>query len=80
MVESRLFTLMLHHSAKIGRRVTLRLLAQDTGLSTTTLQKLSRTGVPVERIDARTIEALCKYFGCDLGDLLKIVPDPQASG
>ncbi|MFF3923117.1 helix-turn-helix domain-containing protein [Paenibacillus lactis] len=48
-------------------------LAKETGVSPNALGRLY-DGSNV-RIDYSTIEALCAYFECGIGDLLEYVPD-----
>jgi putative transcriptional regulator len=51
----------------------LNKLAKETGVSAPALARLY-DGTNV-RIDYSTIEALCKFFGCGIGDLLEYVSD-----
>lgn len=51
-------------------RLTQRKLAEELGISHTTINKLYN-GQPLKaRIDPETVEAICNFFGCDVGDLL----------
>lgn len=57
-----------------SRRIrSIRKLSKETGVSANALGRLY-DGVNV-RIDYSTIEALCAYFGCNVGDILEYVPD-----
>lgn len=51
-------------------RLTQRRLASELGLSHTTINKLYNGQPLTARIDPDTVEALCNYFDCDVGDLL----------
>lgn len=51
----------------------LNRLSRETGVSAPALARLY-DGTNV-RIDYTTIEALCAYFNCGIGDLLEYVPD-----
>ena len=63
---SRLPNLMVERSP----RLTQRKLAEELGISHTTINKLYN-GQPLKaRIDPETVEAICNFFGCDVGDLL----------
>ena len=65
-VFSRLPNLMVERSP----RLTQRKLAEELGISHTTINKLYN-GQPLKaRIDPETVEAICNFFGCDVGDLL----------
>lgn len=55
------------------RRITLQEVADATGLSRMTLSKLANQHGAVVRTDV--IDALCKYFQCDVGDLMQYVED-----
>jgi putative transcriptional regulator len=62
-------------SFKRGTRVTQQDLAGETGLSRTTLARLAN--LPGHNVELSAIDALCKYFKCQPGDLLEYVPDEQ---
>jgi len=48
--------------------------ATATGLSPTTISKLYRN--QIDRFDRKTLEELCKYFGCKrLDDLIGLVEE-----
>ena len=49
-------------------RLSQRELSRATGLSTATVNKLHNN--EFDRVDAATIEKLCDYFNCEVGDLL----------
>ena len=50
-------------------------LAQNVGLTQANLSKL-KTG-KVKAIRFSTLEALCRELGCQPGDLLESVPEPE---
>jgi putative transcriptional regulator len=47
-------------------------LAAETGLGITTVNRLFNNNF--SRIDTNTVMTLCKYFSCELGDLLTLKP------
>ena len=53
--------------------LTLRQLAQETGLALSTINWL--TTPRANRIDFRTLNALCRYFDVQPGDILEYIPD-----
>lgn len=57
------------------RVVMLKEVAEQTGVHRVTLSKLANN----KRYDVRvsTIDRLCAYFGCQVGDLLEYVPDER---
>jgi len=50
--------------------------ARETGISRNHLSALYYENA--KRIDFGTINALCKYFECEVGDLLKLVKDDDS--
>ena len=50
--------------------LTQRQLAEDTKLSPTTINQLYRN--KFTRVDVDTVDAICNYFGCEVGDLFVI--------
>lgn len=65
-LHCRLAVLMVERSP----RLTQREVAKEAGLSLGTINKLYNDNF--DRIDRRTAEALCNYFGCEIEDLLKL--------
>jgi len=59
------------------RDISAKDLSQKTGLSYTTVIKLRNT-VP-SRYDGQTLEKLCSVLRCDVGDLIRYVPDSDAA-
>ena len=51
-----------------GRKLTYRTIAKETGLTTGALTAYFNQRV--KRFDAPTLEAFCRFFGCQPGDLL----------
>lgn len=71
-VNNRFGVLLAEKSAKEKRRIPISEVAEKTGITWKTLQQWSNN--TVTRFDAPVIEALCKYFGCKIGDLIEYVP------
>jgi putative transcriptional regulator len=67
-IKNRLKILLAEKELREGRRLTYRLVAAETGLSLDTL--LGYMTQRVTRYDESTLITLCKYLGCDVGDLL----------
>lgn len=67
---SRLAALLGEKQAKQNRAISVAELAEATGISRTTIYEW-RDG-EIQRFNAKTIEAFCAYFQCDVGDLLTI--------
>lgn len=67
MIIIKLYDLVWRHKVR-GYQI-----AEATGLSTATVSKLMRG----ENIDVKlsTINKLCKFFDCELSELIEYVPD-----
>jgi DNA-binding Xre family transcriptional regulator len=68
MARSNLFSIWRRREAETGRRLSYREVAEATGISPTTLVRWS-TG-QAGRFDATTVQALCDYFQCAVGELI----------
>lgn len=58
------------------RRVTLQEIAEETGLGRMTLSRMLNHPGTVVRTDV--LDKLCKYFGCQVGDLAEFVEEEEA--
>lgn len=65
--------LMLARSHAEGRMIPLREVSQATGISVSVLSSLAseRPGITT---NTRFVEALCRYFRCQPGELLELSP------
>lgn len=57
------------------RRVSALKVARDTGISKPTIYALRNN--KFEGVTNRTIETLCKYFDCSVGDLFEVTEEEQ---
>ncbi len=73
MIRLRLTELLADASFRRGRRVELLEVAQATGIHRTTLSKM--VNVRGYNATLSNIDALCKFFGCGVGDIATYVPD-----
>ena len=65
---SNLFVVWRRWEAEIGKRLTYEDVTEATGISAATLSRwMSKQ---VTRFDAETIQALCEYFQCEVGELI----------
>lgn len=78
-VQSNLSLLMGQKSQREGRRITLRTVSDETGISRHTVYAIADNSI--KEYPKAAIEKLCDYFACDLHDLLTISrePDRQAA-
>jgi putative transcriptional regulator len=66
-----------HVSRELGaRRLNIQEASKQTGLSYGTVFDLYHG--KVKRVDITTLEALCRTFGVQVGDLLEYVPDSES--
>ncbi len=73
MIRNRFEELRLRKSREEGEKLPLKKIGKKTGLSETTLWRLSN-GTNT-RIDYATLDVLCRYFGCSICELLEYVKD-----
>lgn len=78
MIRFRLAELMADMQFKLGRRVTLIEVAEATGINRMTLSRMTNVRGYVTTTD--TVERLCRYFGCTVGDVAVYVESPEGSG
>jgi len=72
MIRSRLNLLLAEKGHREERKLTYRVVAEETGLSQGVLVRLNSQ---FDRVDTKTINTLCWYFGCGVGDLLEYAPE-----
>lgn len=74
-MKSNLSLLMGQKSQRDGRRITLRTVADETGLTKHTVYKIADN--TIREYPKMAIEKLCNYFGCELHELLTLVDTPS---
>lgn len=78
MIRFRLAELIADKSFKERRVVTVSEIAQATGIHRATLSKVANQ--PGANIGTEIIDKLCRYFGCQPGDLMTFIDDmPQSA-
>lgn len=75
MIRSKMKRLRLGKEEQEDRKLTYRVIAEETRLSIGTVQRLMNN--EFDRVETPTLNALCKFFRCDVGDLLEYVPDEE---
>lgn len=73
MIRVRLKHLLDDKAFKERRRITLNEVSEETGVSRPTLTRIANSAGYNTNTD--TINALCKYFRCQPGELLEYVED-----
>lgn len=68
VLKNRLLILIQERERKINRRVKLKDIAEFAEISNHTVTNWLRNKTTI--YDGKTIERLCDYFNCDIGDLL----------
>jgi DNA-binding Xre family transcriptional regulator len=69
-VKSNFLYLLAEKQRHAGRSISLRAVARDTGLNDYTVRGFAYNSL--SEYPKNAIQALCNYFGCDVGDLLKM--------
>ena len=77
MIRSRMKRLRLDKEEQEGRKLSYEVISKETGLSKGVIVRLMNSNF--ERIETPTINALCAYFACGVGDLLEYVPEAQTA-
>jgi len=77
MIRFRLKERLADHSYRLARRVTLDEVAKATGIHRATLSKIASPKPSVTSTD--TLDKLCAFFGCSLGDLAEYTPDTSTA-
>lgn len=73
VIRSKLRRLRLEKEERERRKLPYRVIAEETRLSQGVLVRLMNS--EFERVEVPTLNALCQYFGCGIGDLLEYVSD-----
>ncbi len=72
-IQNRLKVLLAEKELRENRKLTYRTVAEETGLAIDTLTAYMTQRV--SRFDKSTLETLCDYLACNIGDLLSYSPD-----
>ena len=75
MIQSRLKVLISQKELRENRKWTYENIKEATGISITTIHRLARN--TAKRYDANTLDALCRFLNCSVGDLLVYIPEPE---
>jgi putative transcriptional regulator len=75
VVKYNLKALIAEKEFNEKKRITYAHISKKTGISRTTLSKLSAT--PGYATSTDILEKLCVFFKCSIDKLVTIIPDPQ---
>lgn len=75
-IYNRLKILIAEKELRDGQKWPYRTIAPKIGVSTATLS--AYVNQKAHRFDAPTLEAFCKFFGCQPGDILVFTDTPPA--
>jgi len=75
MIRSRLKRLRVDKEEAEGRKLTYKVISEETGLSEGVLVRLMGS---FDRVDVGTLDKLCHYFSVGVGDVLEYVPGTEA--
>jgi len=75
MIRYRLRERIADAEFRTGKRVTLTEIQRSTGVSQSTLSKLTTRRGYTTTTDV--LDRLCRYFGCELSEIAEYVPDEE---
>ena len=74
MIRFHLKTLIAEKEFRLGKRVRMEDIAQETGIHRTTLSKIAN--IRAYNTTTDVVDKLCRYFdGCPIEKLMEYVPD-----
>ena len=77
MIRSNIGVLIAQKAAREGRKLPYRVVTGETRLSSGVLTRLVNSDF--DRVERGTLDTLCRYFECGVGDLLQYVPEEAAA-
>lgn len=75
-MNSKLSLLVAARQMEQGQRPGIRTIAAASGASVSTVQRLMNNSI--KRVPLDDLAMLCKYFRCQVGDILEYIPDETA--
>ena len=78
MIRFRLTELLAERSFKSGQRIELQDVAEGSGVHRTTLSRM--INVRGYNLTVNNLDALCRFFGCQLGEIAEYVADESVAG
>ena len=75
LIRFRLTELIADYQFRTGRRLTAIELAEATGISRNTISRMMNARG--HSTSTESLDRLCKFFGCQVGDIANYVPDGE---
>jgi hypothetical protein len=76
-VQHRLFDLIQAKENQLRRHITMTEVAEGSNVSIRLVSRWLDLETPQSRFDAHAIAGFCRYFECEIGDLLYIVEEGE---
>lgn len=77
VVRNRLLELIEEKERAIGRKLSYQEVADHAGVSQRMIYRWTDADSPPTRYDAHAIQAFCRYFNVEIGDLLILTTDKE---
>ncbi len=73
VVASKMKLLVAQRELRERRRLSIRIITEESGASRSTVERLLNN--TIKRIPVDDLGALCRYFNCNVGDILQMEED-----
>ncbi len=73
VVASRMKLLVAERELRERRRLSIRIIVEESGASRSTVERLLNN--TIKRVPLDELGALCRYFNCNVGDILHMEED-----
>ncbi len=75
VVASRMKLLVAERELRERRRLSIRIIVEESGASRSTVERLLNN--TIKRVPLDDLGALCRYFNCNIGDILHMEEDVE---
>ncbi len=75
MIRFKLKELISKKEFMEGRRITLKSIAEQTGINRMTLTKINTQ--PNYSTSTDTLNKLCEFFNCEISELIEFIPEKK---
>ena len=77
LIRYHLKHLIADHEFKLGRRISLKEISDETGIHLSTLSRIANQKAPNTTIG--NLEKICLFFDCQIQDLVEFIPEGSSS-